>query len=84
MVDQLVVLCVQLLEHDSPRHMKLLLIILINLQEHCVVLVRVKDLPGVIYHIVRGILDTVSAKNRRQGQSAGKGFSLPNAETYTV
>nr|QYB21687.1 ribosomal protein S12 [Lagarostrobos franklinii]BBF90864.1 ribosomal protein S12 [Lagarostrobos franklinii] len=43
-----------------------------NLQEHCVVLVRggrVKDLPGVRYHIVRGTLDAVSVKNRQQGRS---------------
>ena len=43
-----------------------------NLQEHAVVLVRggrVKDLPGVRYHIVRGILDTAGVKNRAQGRS---------------
>jgi small subunit ribosomal protein S12 len=43
-----------------------------NLQEHSVVLVRggrVKDLPGVRYHIVRGILDTEGVRNRRQGRS---------------
>jgi len=43
-----------------------------NLQEHSVVLVRggrVKDLPGVRYHIVRGILDTEGVQNRRQGRS---------------
>nr|YP_009176121.1 ribosomal protein S12 [Juniperus cedrus]YP_010325769.1 ribosomal protein S12 [Juniperus rigida]ALI30934.1 ribosomal protein S12 [Juniperus cedrus]UNO55989.1 ribosomal protein S12 [Juniperus rigida] len=43
-----------------------------NLQEHSVVLVRggrVKDLPGVKYHIIRGILDAVSVKNRKQGRS---------------
>nr|YP_009578477.1 ribosomal protein S12 [Taxus canadensis]QBK33382.1 ribosomal protein S12 [Taxus canadensis]QBK34858.1 ribosomal protein S12 [Taxus canadensis]QBK36252.1 ribosomal protein S12 [Taxus canadensis] len=43
-----------------------------NLQEHSVVLVRggrVKDLPGVKYHIIRGILDTVPVKNRKQGRS---------------
>ncbi len=43
-----------------------------NLQEHSVVLVRggrVKDLPGVRYHIVRGILDTQGADKRRQGRS---------------
>ena len=43
-----------------------------NLQEHSVVLVRggrVKDLPGVRYHIVRGTLDTAGVANRRQGRS---------------
>lgn len=43
-----------------------------NLQEHSVVLVRggrVKDLPGVKYHIVRGALDTAGVTNRRQGRS---------------
>ncbi|HHB2371349.1 TPA: 30S ribosomal protein S12 [Staphylococcus aureus] len=43
-----------------------------NLQEHSVVLVRggrVKDLPGVRYHIVRGALDTSSVDGRRQGRS---------------
>jgi small subunit ribosomal protein S12 len=43
-----------------------------NLQEHSVVLIRggrVKDLPGVRYHIVRGALDTGGVKNRTQGRS---------------
>nr|YP_010378815.1 ribosomal protein S12 [Astragalus agnicidus]YP_010378891.1 ribosomal protein S12 [Astragalus acutirostris]YP_010379423.1 ribosomal protein S12 [Astragalus clevelandii]YP_010832218.1 ribosomal protein S12 [Astragalus sieversianus]YP_010832446.1 ribosomal protein S12 [Astragalus oxyglottis]YP_010832902.1 ribosomal protein S12 [Astragalus arpilobus]YP_010964208.1 ribosomal protein S12 [Astragalus stipulatus]YP_010964284.1 ribosomal protein S12 [Astragalus tumbatsica]UCS40759.1 ribosomal pro len=43
-----------------------------NLQEHSVVLVRggrVKDLPGVRYHIVRGTLDAVGVKDRKQGRS---------------
>lgn len=43
-----------------------------NLQEHAVVLIRggrVKDLPGVRYHIVRGKLDTAGADKRRQGRS---------------
>lgn len=43
-----------------------------NLQEHSVVLVRggrVKDLPGVRYHIVRGTRDTEGTKNRKQGRS---------------
>jgi small subunit ribosomal protein S12 len=43
-----------------------------NLQEHSVVLVRggrVKDLPGVRYHIVRGALDTQGVKGRMQGRS---------------
>ena len=43
-----------------------------NLQEHSVVLVRggrVKDLPGVRYHIVRGTLDAVGVQDRKQGRS---------------
>lgn len=43
-----------------------------NLQEHSVVLLRggrVKDLPGVRYHIVRGILDTTGVDGRKQGRS---------------
>ncbi len=43
-----------------------------NLQEHSVVLIRggrVKDLPGVRYHIVRGALDTAGVENRQQGRS---------------
>lgn len=43
-----------------------------NLQEHSVVLVRggrVKDLPGVRYHVVRGALDTAGVQDRRQGRS---------------
>ena len=43
-----------------------------NLQEHSVVLIRggrVKDLPGVRYHIIRGTLDTAGVTNRRQGRS---------------
>ena len=43
-----------------------------NLQEHSVVLIRggrVKDLPGVRYHTVRGALDTSGVSNRRQGRS---------------
>jgi small subunit ribosomal protein S12 len=43
-----------------------------NLQEHSVVLIRggrVKDLPGVRYHIIRGILDAEGTQNRRQGRS---------------
>ena len=43
-----------------------------NLQEHSVVLVRggrVKDLPGVRYHVVRGSLDTQGVKDRKQGRS---------------
>jgi len=43
-----------------------------NLQEHSVVLVRggrVKDLPGVRYHVVRGALDSTGVENRRKGRS---------------
>jgi small subunit ribosomal protein S12 len=43
-----------------------------NLQEHSVVLIRggrVKDLPGVRYHIVRGTLDSIGVQDRRQGRS---------------
>ena len=43
-----------------------------NLQEHSVVMIRggrVKDLPGVRYHIIRGTLDTQGVKDRRQGRS---------------
>jgi small subunit ribosomal protein S12 len=43
-----------------------------NLQEHSVVLVRggrVKDLPGVRYHIVRGTLDSAGVANRQRGRS---------------
>ncbi|MDH7500365.1 MAG: 30S ribosomal protein S12 [candidate division NC10 bacterium] len=43
-----------------------------NLQEHSIVLIRggrVKDLPGVRYHIIRGTLDTAGVKDREQGRS---------------
>ncbi len=43
-----------------------------NLQEHSVVMIRggrVKDLPGIRYHIVRGVLDTQGVANRKQGRS---------------
>jgi len=43
-----------------------------NLQEHSVVLIRggrVKDLPGVRYHIIRGTLDALGVNDRRQGRS---------------
>jgi small subunit ribosomal protein S12 len=52
-----------------------------NLQEHSVVLIRggrVKDLPGVRYHIVRGVLDTAGVQNRKQGRSK-YGAKLPKA-----
>jgi small subunit ribosomal protein S12 len=43
-----------------------------NLQEHSVVVIRggrVKDLPGIRYHIVRGVLDTAGVEGRKQGRS---------------
>ena len=43
-----------------------------NLQEHSIVLIRggrVKDLPGVRYHVIRGTLDSVGVEGRRQGRS---------------
>jgi small subunit ribosomal protein S12 len=43
-----------------------------NLQEHAIVLIRggrVKDLPGVRYHVIRGVLDTVGVEGRRQSRS---------------
>jgi small subunit ribosomal protein S12 len=51
-----------------------------NLQEHSVVLLRggrVKDLPGVRYHIIRGTLDSVGVENRHQGRSK-YGAKRPN------
>nr|YP_009250889.1 ribosomal protein S12 [Iochroma umbellatum]YP_009253367.1 ribosomal protein S12 [Acnistus arborescens]AMX21740.1 ribosomal protein S12 [Iochroma parvifolium]AMY95816.1 ribosomal protein S12 [Iochroma umbellatum]ANC49196.1 ribosomal protein S12 [Acnistus arborescens] len=51
-----------------------------NSQEHSVVLVRggrVKDLPGVRYHIVRGTLDAVGVKDRQQGRSSALGVKKP-------
>jgi small subunit ribosomal protein S12 len=52
-----------------------------NLQEHSIVLIRggrVKDLPGVRYHIVRGALDTAGVANRRQSRSK-YGLKRPKA-----
>lgn len=52
-----------------------------NLQEHSVVLIRggrVKDLPGVRYHIIRGTLDTAGVTNRMQGRSK-YGAKIPKA-----
>jgi small subunit ribosomal protein S12 len=43
-----------------------------NLQEHSIVMIRggrVKDLPGVRYHIIRGVLDTAGVTDRKQGRS---------------
>ncbi len=54
-----------------------------NLQEHSVVLIRggrVKDLPGVRYHIVRGVLDTTGVENRKQGRSR-YGTKMPKKES---
>ena len=52
-----------------------------NLQEHSIVLIRggrVKDLPGVRYHIIRGTLDTAGVQGRKQGRSR-YGAKLPKA-----
>ena len=52
-----------------------------NLQEHSVVLIRggrVRDLPGVRYHIIRGTLDTQGVDSRRQGRSK-YGTKMPKA-----
>jgi len=52
-----------------------------NLQEHSVVLIRggrVKDLPGVRYHIVRGVLDTAGVEGRKQ-QRSKYGAKTPKA-----
>jgi small subunit ribosomal protein S12 len=51
-----------------------------NLQEHSVVMIRggrVKDLPGVRYHVIRGVLDTQGVKNRKQRRS-NSGAKRPN------
>jgi small subunit ribosomal protein S12 len=56
-----------------------------NLQEHSVILVRggrVKDLPGVRYHVVRGTLDRVGVKGRNQSRSK-YGRKRPKSETKT-
>ena len=53
-----------------------------NLQEHSVVLIRggrVKDLPGVRYHIIRGTLDTAGVTNRKRGRSK-YGSKKPKAD----
>ncbi|MGH9805032.1 MAG: 30S ribosomal protein S12 [Candidatus Acidiferrales bacterium] len=52
-----------------------------NLQEHSIVLIRggrVKDLPGVRYHVIRGTLDTLGVDGRRQGRSKS-GAKRPKA-----
>ncbi len=54
-----------------------------NLQEHSVVLVRggrVKDLPGVRYHVVRGALDSLGVNNRKRGRSK-YGVKRPKSES---
>jgi len=56
-----------------------------NLQEHSVVLIRggrVKDLPGVRYHIVRGILDTAGVEGRCQGRSKYGTKKVSSKETH--
>jgi len=54
-----------------------------NLQEHSIVLIRggrVKDLPGVRYHVIRGTLDSVGVADRKQGRSK-YGAKRPKAGT---
>ncbi|MFQ5905176.1 MAG: 30S ribosomal protein S12 [bacterium] len=54
-----------------------------NLQEHSIVLIRggrVKDLPGVRYHIIRGVLDTSGVEERRRGRSL-YGAKRPKRQT---
>lgn len=56
-----------------------------NLQEHSIVLIRggrVKDLPGVRYHIIRGVLDTAGVEGRKQGRSI-YGAKRPKAVAKT-
>lgn len=55
-----------------------------NLQEHSIVLIRggrVKDLPGVRYHIIRGTLDTAGVADRKQGRSK---YGAKKSKTTTV
>ena len=57
-----------------------------NLQEHSVVLIRggrVKDLPGVRYHMVRGALDTAGVKDRKQARSKSSTRPLPTAGPWS-
>jgi small subunit ribosomal protein S12 len=54
-----------------------------NLQEHSIVMIRggrVKDLPGIRYHVVRGVLDTAGVDGRRRGRSK-YGAKRPKAKT---
>ncbi|MBU0599717.1 30S ribosomal protein S12 [bacterium] len=56
-----------------------------NLQEHSVVLIRggrVKDLPGVRYHVIRGVLDTLGVANRKKARSK-YGAKRPKIESKT-
>ena len=56
-----------------------------NLQEHSIVLIRggrVKDLPGVGYHIIRGVLDTAGVEGRKQGRSL-YGAKKPKTQPQT-
>jgi small subunit ribosomal protein S12 len=53
-----------------------------NLQEHSIVMIRggrVKDLPGVRYHIIRGVLDAAGVNDRKQGRSK-YGAKMPKAK----
>ena len=53
-----------------------------NLQEHSIVIIRggrVKDLPGVRYHVVRGVLDTAGVSDRKKGRSK-YGVKKPKAK----
>ncbi|MBI4678041.1 MAG: 30S ribosomal protein S12 [Elusimicrobia bacterium] len=57
-----------------------------NLQEHSIVMLRggrVKDLPGVRYHIIRGVLDTAGVEGRRQGRSL-YGAKRPKAGAHAA
>jgi len=54
-----------------------------NLQEHSIVLIRggrIKDLPGVRYHIVRGTLDAMGVEDRKQGRSK-YGAKMPKSSS---
>src|ERR1700692_2358223 len=58
-----------------------------NLQEHSVVLIRggrVKDLPGVRYHMVRGSLDTQGVKDRKQRRSKYDAEKYPSARRFRI
>jgi small subunit ribosomal protein S12 len=54
-----------------------------NLQEHSIVLIRggrVRDLPGVRYHVLRGCLDASGVENRRRSRSASTARSAPRSK----
>ena len=59
-----------------------------NLQEHSTVMIRggrVRDLPGIRYHIIRGVLDTAGVSGRKQGRSKyGAKKSLPDRSSEPV